>query len=134
MTSLTTALTPEQLAKGLCPNFFPPFSPKLSTREEGMKFDEGKLLYSLLERDLAGPVEDVVKVITHGAKKYAARNWQKVEKHRYEDALGRHLAAWRKGELQDKDSGLPHLAHAACNILFLAWLEQQKNEETPKNG
>ena len=38
----------------------------------------------------------------------------------------RHLIAWRKGELIDPESKLPHLAHAGCNLIFLNW--QDNNE------
>jgi hypothetical protein len=31
----------------------------------------------------------------------------------------RHLIRWWRGEKIDPDSGLPHLAHAACSIFFL---------------
>lgn len=40
-------------------------------------------------------------------------------KARYWDATLRHVFAIAKGEELDKKSGLPHLAHAACNLLFL---------------
>jgi len=33
----------------------------------------------------------------------------------------RHLVAEYKGEDYDIESGFLHLAHAACNILFLLW-------------
>jgi hypothetical protein len=31
----------------------------------------------------------------------------------------RHLAAWQRGEENDAESGLPHLAHAMCNLRML---------------
>ena len=36
-------------------------------------------------------------------------------------ACHRHLQAWWSGERLDKESGLPHLAHAVCCLLFLMW-------------
>jgi hypothetical protein len=33
--------------------------------------------------------------------------------------LQRHLAAWQRGEECDPESGLPHLAHAMCNLRML---------------
>jgi hypothetical protein len=84
------------------------------------KFDGGKLRYSLLP---IGCVESVVQVLEYGANKYGANNWQGLEnfEDRYYDALMRHLAAYRAGEQCDHESGLPHLAHAACNVVFLLW-------------
>ena len=83
---------------------------------DGLKDDDGKLLWDLLP---FGAVEAIVRVMTHGARKYAPGNWRDVEPHRYFAALMRHLAAVREGEDIDPDSGLPHLAHVATNALFL---------------
>ncbi len=73
--------------------------------------------------DLLPPsaVEQIVQVLNFGAIRYADDNWQKVPQleARYYAALQRHLTAWRKGEMYDTDSGLPHLAHAGCCLLFL---------------
>lgn len=93
--------------------------------EEGRKFDTDKLRWDLLPMDC---VEDVVKILTFGCEKYGANNWQNVEpfEDRYYSALMRHIVAWRNGEEQDPESGLSHLAHAACNIVFLCWYEKNK--------
>ncbi len=84
----------------------------------GRKFDGGKLEYGLLP-PLA--LEEVVKVLTFGAQKYERDNWQRVpdSKRRYFDALQRHVWAWKQGEQIDPESGLPHLAHAMCCLMFL---------------
>jgi hypothetical protein len=37
----------------------------------------------------------------------------------------RHVTDWWDGEKNDKGSGLPHLAHAACDILFLLAMEEK---------
>ena len=34
-------------------------------------------------------------------------------------AVFRHMTAWFMGEDLDKESGISHLAHAACSIVFL---------------
>lgn len=92
--------------------------------ENGMKFDKDKLMWDLLPIECA---EEVVKVLTYGAKKYAPHNWQRVEnaKERYYAALLRHLAAWRKGEKVDPESGLDHLSHVACNVCFLIYFDEK---------
>jgi hypothetical protein len=53
-----------------------------------------------------------------------AHNWRKVDKRsRYYRAALAHLFAWWRGETNDQESGLPHLAHAACCVLFLVECE-----------
>lgn len=94
---------------------------------EGRKFDHGKLRYGLIPPET---LEELAGVLTYGANKYAPNNWQNVEpfKERYTDALYRHIEAWRAGESVDEESGLSHLAHAMCNVVFLIWWE--KNHAT----
>lgn len=84
----------------------------------GRKFDGGKLEYGLLPPHA---LEETVKVLTFGAQKYERDNWIKVSdsKRRYFDALQRHMWAWKKGEQIDPESGLHHLAHAMCCLMFL---------------
>lgn len=88
----------------------------------GQKHDAGKDRWDLLP---LWPVEQVVKVLTFGAAKYGPNNWQLVEGRadRYFAATMRHLTRWRLGESNDPESGLSHLAHAACCVLFLLWDE-----------
>lgn len=47
-----------------------------------------------------------------------ADNWRKIEPVRYVDAAGRHINAHRSGEPMDAESGLHHLAHAICCLMF----------------
>ena len=91
----------------------------------GAKFDAGKPRWDLLPWDEVG---QVVEVLTHGAVKYAPDNWKHVEdgRDRYFAALLRHIHAHRMGDVLDPESGLTHLAHAACNLLFLMHFEQQE--------
>jgi len=82
-----------------------------------VKHDDGKPSLELLP---PVAIEMVGRVLRHGAEKYAADNWRRVDdRRRYLGAALRHLFAWAKGEDVDPDSGLPHLAHAACSVLFL---------------
>lgn len=86
------------------------------------KDDGKKLRMHLLPVD---PVLDIVKVLEFGAKKYAPNAWREgVAWTRIMDAAERHLASWKKGDDYDKESGLNHLAHAACNIIFLLEYER----------
>lgn len=88
----------------------------------GTKLDNDKLRWSLLP---SGTIAQVIAVLEYGAKKYAVNNWIEVPdaRTRYYDAAMRHLDAWRGSEVNDSESGLPHLAHAACCILFLLWFD-----------
>lgn len=70
----------------------------------------------------AGPaLLDVAAVLTFGAAKYGPNNWQGLTDFddRYYAAILRHVFALGTGEEIDPESGLPHLAHAACGLLFL---------------
>ena len=87
-------------------------------KKTGIKKDGGKTQWSLVpwtEMELA------VRVLMHGAKKYAPFNWQGLDRVRMLDALTRHVVARQQGEVLDKESGLPHLAHAVCEALFVMW-------------
>jgi hypothetical protein len=85
---------------------------------DGKKFDGEKPRWDLLP---IGPIEKTVDVLTFGAKKYGPNNWQGVDhaNDRYFSALMRHITAWRKGEANDQETGINHLAHAICNLIFL---------------
>lgn len=89
--------------------------------EPFLKHDHGKPAFDLLPpRALA----DVSAVLGYGANKYAAHNWRKATRWgRYSAAALRHVFAWLSGEDLDKESGLPHLAHATCCLLFLLELQ-----------
>lgn len=63
---------------------------------------------------------DEARVWEYGKAKYAAWNWAKGMVWSAPFAsLMRHMAAWQSGEDVDAESGLPHLAHAACNLRML---------------
>jgi hypothetical protein len=84
---------------------------------EGRKDDFGKLPWHLLPPDA---VEEILKVLAFGQSKYGARNWEQgMAWHRPFGALMRHMWAWWRGEKADPETGLTHLAHAGCCILFL---------------
>jgi hypothetical protein len=84
----------------------------------GVKHDAEKPRWDLLP---LGAVSAVVDVLTYGARKYAPDNWRLVPdtRARYFAAAMRHVVAWKRGERLDAESGLPHLAHAACCLLFI---------------
>jgi len=93
---------------------------EFETDDQEFKFDNKKDRWDLV------PIKSmtaVVKVLSFGATKYSDNSWKKVNNfdERYYASLMRHLAAWRRGEKIDEESGLPHLAHAATCCFFLLW-------------
>lgn len=63
---------------------------------------------------------EISKVLEFGAKKYSAENWRNgLEWSRLFGAALRHIFAHKDGEDLDSETGLSHLAHAGCCILFL---------------
>ena len=104
-----------------------PVVPHEYNPDEGRKHDTGKLRWDLLPIDI---IEQVVDILTYGAAKYDPNNWQKVDTKRHYAALMRHLSAWRQGEEFDKESDRTHLAHALCDLIFIAWQEKHKTRES----
>jgi hypothetical protein len=85
---------------------------------QGLRFNEGKLPHHLIS---PFAMDELAKVLQEGAKKYAERNWEKGLK--WDECTGsllRHLNAWRKGEENDPETGLSHMAHVLCNAMFLS--------------
>lgn len=90
----------------------------------GVKFDKGKRRWSLVAYDALGALVDV---LDYGARKYAARNWERGMLYsRVYDANVRHLTSWWQGEECDAESGLHHLAHAMCCTMFLLAYELRR--------
>jgi hypothetical protein len=99
-----------------------------SKPQQGVKYDEDKLQWSLLP---FRALKEVVAVLGFGAKKYAPDNWQRVPdaSTRYVDAAFRHLTDWQLKERLDGETRKSHLAHAICCLLFLLWFEQEERED-----
>lgn len=94
----------------------------------GVKYDGGKVPYHLLPSDA---LEEVLKVLDYGAKKYAPRNWELgMSWSRMFSAAMRHSWAWMRGEETDKETGISHLAHAAtCILMLLTYTLRKKGED-----
>ncbi len=95
---------------------------------QNAKADAGKLQITLVPTQL---IRDVAEVRMYGNAKYGdPDNWKTVEPERYRDALCRHLLAYIDDpESVDKESGIKHLKHIACNVAFLCDMED-RNEST----
>jgi Domain of unknown function (DUF5664) len=93
-------------------------SPEMVVQATGARrMNEGKLLMHLIPAEV---VQELAAVLTRGAQKYGARNWEQGLTYSSTfDSLQRHLWAWWNGQDVDDESGLSHLTHALCNVAFL---------------
>lgn len=90
---------------------------------EGIKFDQDKPRMDLIDPTA---MNELAKVLTFGAQKYAAHNWRKgLHKSRLLGAALRHLFAYLGGEDKDPETGLSHAAHAMCCCMFILGLEHR---------
>lgn len=100
---------------------------KDNTETGATKFDGNKARMELIP---LGAVQEIAKVMTFGANKYADNGWKTLPRaeERYTGALLRHLTAIQSGEQVDPESGLPHISHVACNALFLTHFYKESND------
>src|ERR1035437_5541545 len=71
----------------------------------------------------------VASVLTFGAKKYAAHNWRGGLTHSLTlVAALRHIFAFLSGEDKDPETGLSHLYHASCCLMFASELHETKKQ------
>lgn len=88
-----------------------------NAKGSGARFNEGKPDFSMIP---LCTMEDEIRVWMYGAKKYAKNNWMKGMDWDVPFAcMMRHMAAWQRGEENDPETGLPHIAHAMCNLRML---------------
>jgi len=88
------------------------------------RFNEGKTRHDLLA---PWALDQIARVYTYGTQKYDDDNWWKGLKWK-KDVFGcilRHIWKWFRGEINDDESGLHHLAHAAWNCMAL--MEYERN-------
>lgn len=97
-----------------------------------MKFDAEKPRMELLD---PYAMEQLALVLTFGAQKYEPWNWAKgLAFSRLIGAALRHLFAFAKGEDLDPESGLSHLAHAMCCLMFLISMTKRHPELDDREG
>ena len=84
---------------------------------EGLRFNSNKTRYDLLPTFAQ---EQYAGVLTVGANKYPERNWEKgMSWNTVIASMERHVAALKRGEDNDPETGLLHTAHIMCNSAFL---------------
>ena len=93
----------------------------------GIKYDSEKPKMNLLPPKA---IVEVAKVLTFGAEKYDAENWRKLDdlQNRYTAGALRHIFAHMDGEKLDPETGLSHIAHALCCLLFKLEIELEDGE------
>lgn len=92
----------------------------------GMKFDKGKSRVDLIDPRF---LLELGEVLGFGAEKYEENSWQGVAiatPECYRAAALRHMCQYNSGEKVDKESGKSHLVHAACNLMFLYWSDNNE--------
>jgi hypothetical protein len=83
----------------------------------GLRYNNDKIRFDLLP---AFALEQVAKVFTVGAKKYAPNNWRRgMAWSSILASLERHLQAIKAGKDYDAETLILHSAHLATNALFL---------------
>ena len=98
---------------------------------EGIKYDGEKPKMHLLPPKA---LTEVAKVLTFGAQKYDEENWRKLDnlQSRYSSGALRHIFAHIDDEEIDPESGLSHLAHAVCCLLFKLEIELENGKSKEK--
>ncbi len=96
------------------------------TTPTGIKHDQDKADMSLLS---SVAILKISQVMTYGKKKYSSHNWRGgfIWSRPLSAAL-RHLFAFIGGEDKDPETGLSHLAHCACCLMFLLEFEDTHKE------
>lgn len=102
------------------------------TGSQDAKADAGKLPMNLVPTQIN---RDIAQVRKYGNEKYGdPNNWRKVDKIRYVAALERHLLAYKDylngdDDGLDKESGIEHYKHMACNMAFICEMERWEKKE-----
>ena len=98
----------------------------MPTSEKALRYNEGKKKWSYVHFK---SLEPMVDVLMFGAKKYAPFNWQKpMDTAEILESMMRHLTALLDGEINDPESGLPHMGHIQCNAMFFNYQIKQSME------
>lgn len=135
--------------KNNLPDYNPPPPPPVPNPDKGLRYNHGRLKWSLVDFDAFEPM---VKVLMYGAHKYTifegedgkqikgvdipmeeasklkvlysgTNNWKKgLKVTEVMESLQRHINALMRGEDNDPESGLPHIGHMQCNVMFLAYM------------
>lgn len=88
----------------------------------GKKYDTGKIPIHLVP---FAAIEACASVLAFGRDKYGEWNWAGgFDWSRLYSACQRHLGEWWQGDDLDKETGMSHLWHALCCVVFLVMHEK----------
>jgi len=91
------------------------------------RFNTGKRQWSMVDFE---SLEPMVEVLEYGANKYSKDNWkQGLPVLEICESLLRHTFAFMAGEDKDPESGLSHIGHMMCNLMFLSYVMRVKKTE-----
>lgn len=94
-------------------------APQVERLPEGVKYDDGKLRFDLIP---PGPLAEVARVYTIGARKYEDRNWEKgIIWGRIFRAMISHAYKWLMGERRDPDGQHPLASVAWCALTLMEY-------------
>lgn len=91
------------------------------------KLDTNKNRLELIEPEF---ILGIGRIVTFGAIKYDAHNWQKADAEgveRIKGAMLRHTMAYMSGEKLDPETKESHLYHIGCNLMFLDYFDRMEN-------
>jgi hypothetical protein len=101
-------------------------------KAHGMRYNDGKLKWSYVHW---ASIEPMVRVLMFGAQKYEPFNWQKgLKKDEILESMMRHIAKLMDGEMNDPESGLPHIGHIQCNAMFYQYMVSKELELEKKRA
>lgn len=111
----------------------------LDNTDYTIKHDKGKPQLALFPKEA---MEAVCEIMEFGANKYGQGTWNRVEAIRYINAAARHLYAMQSKDengkeyidlsKKDNESGLEHLYHLACNVVYATALYKRDKEKCEK--
>lgn len=85
---------------------------------QAVRKDAGKTRIDLIDWEFVNLTADV---LAFGAIKYAPNGWRKgMAITRCLGSMFRHMIAFAMGQDADPESGLSHLGHIGCNLMFIA--------------
>lgn len=74
-------------------------------------------------------LEAVAKIREFGVSKYGDDTcWRDVPVMDFVEASARHVFKYMSGEINDNESGLNHLHHAACSLMLAIAIIEENNE------
>lgn len=104
--------------------------PEVSQDQE-KKHDAGKPRMAFLLQ-IPDAQEGLTRVFEHGADKYGAGTWDKVEIDRYINALVRHVFAMGEDAMaEDEESGLLHIDHVLWNAAIISQMIHSWKKNCP---